>query len=229
MARPATVGGRTPPERVKVKIEALFDYNDQTYGYRRLHAELLRGGERAGDELVRKLMRELGPVSCQPRPFTTTTTRGLEDPSTPDLARRDFTAEAPGAKLVGDITYINTWEGWLYLATVIDCFNKEVIGYAMADHMRTELVTDAVDMAARNHDLATDCIFHSDRGTYTSTEFATKIEQLGVRASLGRTEICFEVSSPRGISPPGTLRTVLDSLPSHGSHRRTGRSCAVFQ
>jgi transposase InsO family protein len=179
-------------EELKIKIEALFDYNDQTYGYRRIHAELVRGGEQAGPELVRDLMRELGLVPCQPRPSTTTTIRGV-DPATPDLVRRDFTAEKPGTKLVGDITYLHTWEGWLYLATVIDCFNKEVIGYAMADHMRTELVTDALDMAARNHDLADGCIFHSDRGTqYTSAEFAAKIQELGMRGSLGRTGICYD-------------------------------------
>jgi transposase InsO family protein len=67
-------------------------------------------------------------------------------------------------KLVGGITYIPTWQGWLYLATVIDCFNKEVIGWSMAEHMRTELVTDALDVAARNHVLEPGCIMHSDRG-----------------------------------------------------------------
>jgi putative transposase len=179
-------------EELKVKIEALFDYNDQTYGYRRIHAELVRSGEQVGPELVRDLMRELGLVTCQPRPSVTTTIRGA-DAGTPDLVRRDFTATAPGTKLVGDITYLHTWEGWVYLATVIDCFNKEVIGYAMAEHMRTELVTDALDMAARNHDLTDGCIFHSDRGTqYTSAEFATKIGELGMRASLGRTGICYD-------------------------------------
>ena len=75
---------------------------------------------------------------------------------------RDFTAEAPGTTLVSDISYVRTWAGWLYLATVIDCFNTEVIGHAMADHMRTDLVTDALDMAARNHTPAERCIFHSD-------------------------------------------------------------------
>ncbi|WP_407929292.1 IS3 family transposase [Jiangella alkaliphila] len=180
-------------EELKLKIEALFDHNDRTYGYRRIHAELLRGGEQAGPELVRDLMRELGLVPCQPRPYKITTIQGDDRPATPDLVRRDFTADAPGTKLVGDITYIHTWEGWLYLATVIDCFNKEVIGYALADHMRTELVTDALDMAARNHDLADRCILHSDRGTqYTSTDFSAKIKQLGMRASLGRTGICYD-------------------------------------
>jgi putative transposase len=178
---------------LKVKIKTLFDSFDGTYGYRRLHAELVRAGEQVGDELVRQLVRELGLVACQPRPYRTTTVRGADPATTEDLVGRDFTAEAPGTKLVGDITYIRTWEGWLYLATVIDCFNKEVIGYAMADHMRTELVTDALDMAARNHNLAANCIMHSDHGTqYTSAEYAAKLAELGLRQSLGRTGVCWD-------------------------------------
>jgi putative transposase len=150
---------------LKIKIEALFEACDGSYGYRRLHAELVRGGEQVGLELVRELMRDLDLVACQPRPFRPTTIRDGKQSTAPDLLGRDFTADAPGYKLVGDITYIRTWAGWLYLATVIDCFNKEVIGYAMADHMRTSLVSDALGMAARNHRLAARCIFHSDRGT----------------------------------------------------------------
>jgi putative transposase len=177
---------------LKIKIKALFDACDGTYGYRRLHEDLVRGGERVGPELVRELMRELGLVACQPRPWRTTTIRG-EQSTAADLLGRDFTADAPGCKLVGDITYIPTWAGWLYLATVIDCFNKEVIGYAMADHMRTSLVSDALGMAARNYPLATDCIFHSDHGTqYTSTEFGAKLAALHMRQSLGRTGCCYD-------------------------------------
>jgi putative transposase len=179
-------------ELLKAKITQLFDDSDGTYGYRRIHAALARTGERVSPGLVRKLMRQLGLVPCQPRPYRTTTVRG-EQAGAADLVGRDFTAEAPGTKLVSDITYIWTWEGWLYLATMIDCFNKEVIGYAMADHMRTALVTEAVDMAARNHNLAADCIVHSDHGTqYTSAEFATKLTELELRQSLGRTGICYD-------------------------------------
>jgi putative transposase len=180
-------------ELLKIKIKALFEASDGTYGYRRLHAELLRGGEHLGDELVRRLMRELGLVACQPRPYKTTTIPDSRPAPIPDLVRRDFTADAPGTKLVGDITYINTWQGWLYLATVIDCFNREVVGYAMADHMRTSLVTDAIEMAARNHQLAAGCIFHSDRGSqYTSDDFAAALADLDMRPSVGRTGICFD-------------------------------------
>lgn len=178
---------------LKIKIAALFEASDGTYGYRRLHAELVHGGERVGLELVRQLMRELGLVACQPRPWRTTTVQDEEQTTTPDLVGRDFTADAPGRKLVGDITYIPTWAGWLYLATVIDCFNKEVIGYAMADHMRASLVADALGMAAHNHRLSIGCIFHSDRGTqYTSTEFAATLSGLNMRQSLGRTGCCYD-------------------------------------
>lgn len=181
-------------EELKIKITALFDASDHTYGYRRIHAELLRGGETAGPELVRKLMRELGLEPVQPRPYKVTTVRGADaDKPVPDLLNRDFGAAAPGRKLVGDITYIHTWEGWVYLATVIDCFNNELIGWSMADHMRTELVVDALDMAATNHGLDQGCIFHSDRGTqYTSMEFAAALDRLDVRQSLGRTGICYD-------------------------------------
>jgi putative transposase len=180
-------------ELLKIMIKALFDFFDGTYGYRRIHAELLRGGEQVGEELVRRLMRELGLVACQPRPYKTTTIADQHPAPIPDLVGRDFTADAPGVKLVGDITYIRTWQGWLYLATVIDCFNREVVGYAMADHMRTSLVGDAVQMAARNHSLTVGCIFHSDRGSqYTSAEFAATLADLDMRGSVGRTGICFD-------------------------------------
>ena len=176
-----------------VKIAVLFEEFDATYGYQRIHAELVRGGECVGPELVRELMRELNLVPVQPKPYKRTTIPGEIDPAAPDLVCRDFTAERPGRKLVGDITYIPTWQGWLYLATVIDCFNKEVIGYAMADHMRTTLVTEALDMAARNHALADHCIMHSDRGAqYTSTEYTDKLSELGLRHSLGKTGVCWD-------------------------------------
>jgi len=149
LSRPASAAAQRR-EELKIKITTLFDLSGSTYGYRRIHAELVRAGERVGDELVRKLMRELNLVPVQPKPYKRTTIPGEADPAVADLVARDFTAERPGAKLVGDITFIPTWEGWLFLATVIDCFNKEVIGWAMAEHMRTELVTDALDMAAQS-------------------------------------------------------------------------------
>jgi putative transposase len=118
---------------LKIIIEYLFEESDGTYGHRRIHAELDRLGCLVGLEHVRRLMRELGLVPCQPRPWRPVTTIAGDAATVPDLVGRDFTADAPGQKLVGDITYIRTWQGWLYLATVIDCHTKGCIGYAMAD------------------------------------------------------------------------------------------------
>jgi transposase InsO family protein len=180
-------------ELLKIKIKALFEASDGTYGYRRLHAALVRGGEQAGEELVRQLMRELGLVACQPAPWRPQTTEQGAAGPIPDLVNRDFSAAAPGEKMVGDITYIPTWEGWLYLATVIDCATRKVVGWAMDDNYRTPLITAAIEMAARNAGLPADAVFHSDRGSnYTSAEFAAVLEGLGIRQSVGRTGICFD-------------------------------------
>jgi len=180
-------------ELLKIKIRALFKVNDSAYGYRRMHAALARGGERCGPELVRALMRELGLVPCQPRPWRPSTTRQGAAGPIPDLVNRDFTAAAPGEKMVGDITYIPTWQGWVYLATVIDCATRKIAGWAMDDNYQTPLITAAIEMAARNLDLPPDAIFHSDRGSnYTSAEFAAVLKDLGIRQSVGRTGICYD-------------------------------------
>jgi transposase InsO family protein len=178
---------------LKIKIRALFTANDGTYGYRRMHAALARGGERCGPELVRALMRELGLVACQPRPWRPSTTRQGAAGPIPDLVNRDFTAARPGEKMVGDITYIPTWQGWVYLATVIDCATRKIAGWAMDDNYQTPLITAAIEMAARNLTLPSGAIFHSDRGSnYTSAEFAAVLERLGIRQSVGRTGICYD-------------------------------------
>ena len=180
---------------LKLLIAKAFDDSDGTYGYRRIWWQLARWGVRAGPELVRALMRELGLVACQPRPWRPSTTQQGQAGPIPDLVHRDFSAGTPGAKMVGDITYIPTWEGWLYLATAIDCATRKVIGWAMDDNYKTPLITAAIEMAARNIDLPDDAIFHSDRGSnYTSGEFAAVLERLGIHQSVGRTGICFDNS-----------------------------------
>jgi transposase InsO family protein len=166
----------TAQRRVRLTrlILAIFDDSDGTYGYRRIHASLARQGDDCGPELVRDIMRELGLVPCQPRRWRPTTTRaGRGAEVVPDLVNRNFTANAQGTKMVGDITYLRTWEGFAYLATVIDCCTKECIGYAIADHMRAELVIDALRMAARNRPLESGAIFHTDHGSqYLSSALA---------------------------------------------------------
>jgi putative transposase len=180
-------------EELKLIITKAFEDSDGTYGYRRVARQLARWGVPAGPELVRALMRELGLVACQPRPWRPSTTRQGAAGPIPDLVNRDFSASVPGAKMVGDITYIPTWEGWLFLATVIDCASRKVIGWAMDDNYRTPLITAAIEMAARNLGLPADAVFHSDRGSnYTSGEFAAVLDRLGIRQSVGRTGICFD-------------------------------------
>src|SRR5216683_2853971 len=142
-------------------VKKSFDESDGTYGYRRVHTDLVAWGVPAGPELVRSVMRELGLEPCQ--------------------------------KMVGDITYIPTWQGWLYLATVIDCHTKEVIGWATGDNYKTPLIEKAIEMAARNYPLAENAIFHSDRGSnYTSQQFAKTLKKLNLRQSVGRTGICYD-------------------------------------
>nr|WP_274919478.1 IS3 family transposase [Streptomyces sp. WZ-12] len=179
-------------EELKMLIKKAFEESDSTYGYRRVHAQLARWGRAVGPELVRRLMREMGLEPCQPRPNRFGLTQATAS-LVPDLVGRDFTADTPGEKLVGDITYIPTTEGWLYLATIIDCCSKEVIGYAMDDHYRTPLIVRAIRNAARNRKLTKGAIFHSDRGSNSmSTEFADVLKKLQLRKSAGRTGICFD-------------------------------------
>lgn len=181
-------------EILVAEVEFAFDHSDGTYGYRRIHAQLVRWGTSVDDETVRLIMRELGLQACQPKPFRPVTTIAGDACMLPDRVNRDFSADAPGTKLVGDITYIRTWEGWLYLATVLDCFSKKVVGYAMAEHMRTELVTEALRMASRNCEFTAGVtIFHSDRGSqYLSAEFASVASELHVLRSVGRTGTCYD-------------------------------------
>jgi len=184
-------------------IEKSFRDSDETYGYRRIHAELQRWGIPCGLELVRALMRELGLQPCQPRPWRAgLTEQDGQDHRIPDLVGRDFTAAAPGQKLVGDITYIPTWEGWLYLATVIDCHTKMVVGYAMDENYKTPLISRAIRGAAERLPLA-GAIFHSDRGSnYMSAEFADTLTGLEVSQSVGRTGNATIMPWPSRSSPP---------------------------
>ncbi|MGB3677764.1 MAG: IS3 family transposase, partial [Candidatus Microthrix parvicella] len=179
-------------EELAVDVRKVFDASDGTYGHRRVHAELGRKKIVAGLELVRRVMVEGDMVACQPRPYRRTTDPD-GTPSTADLVDRDFTAAEPGVKLVGDITYIRTWEGWVYLATVLDCFSKMVVGFAMADHMRTGLVIDALQAAIDAGGIQSNAIFHSDHGAqYTSEEFKAFLASNDMVGSMGKTGVCWD-------------------------------------
>ncbi len=193
---------RSAPESATAKrrgelaliIRKSFDDSNGTYGYRRVHADLAAWGVPCGPELVRSVMRELGLEPCQPKPWRFSLTEGDgQEHDIPDLVNRDFSAPAPGRKMVGDITYIPTWQGWVYLATVIDCYSKAVVGWAIDDNYKTPLIERAIEMAARNGRLADEAVFHTDRGSnYTSAQFARTLKRLGIRHSVGRTGICYD-------------------------------------
>lgn len=162
-------------------------------GVRRIHAELAAGGHRVSRKRVWRLMRALGVQGRHPAAWRRTTVAGEHPVPAPDLIGRRFEASGPNEKWCGDITYVKTWNGWAYLATVIDLYSRKVVGWAVDDHMRTSLVTDALDMARAHRQPRTRVIFHSDRGTqYTSTDFAKYCRKHKIRRSLGRTGICYD-------------------------------------
>src|SRR5699024_7153094 len=183
-------------EALAARIRHFFTASDGTYGYRRIHADLADEGTECSPELVRQIMRDEHLVPCQPRPFRVTTQADAQAAATmPDLVQRDFTADRPGTKFVGDITYIHTWAGFVYLATVIDCYSKKVVGWSIADHMRTELVEDALRNAAQTTRIEPGATFHSDRGSvYTSADYRALVTKLGMRSSMGKTGVCWDNS-----------------------------------
>jgi transposase InsO family protein len=167
------------------EITVLHVASRHTYGVPRIHAELRRLG--------RPVNRERGIRGVTRRKRRSLTRPDAKAKPAPGLIARDFHAERPGIKLVGGITYLPTAEGWFYLACWLDLAIREVVGYAMADHHRAELVVDALDMAHGRGNLEPGCVIHSDRGSeYTSSQFRDRIGKLGLRQSCGRTGSCFD-------------------------------------
>jgi transposase InsO family protein len=165
------------------------------YGAPRIHAQLRRDGHRHGRKRIARLMRAVGLHGRTPRHFKRTTIPDPAATARADLIRRDFAVDAAAVntRWCGDITYIPTWEGWLYLATVIDIASRRIVGFAMAEHLRTGLVADALTNAIAARDPAPGVIFHADRGCqYTSSDYALLAGDLKVRLSTGRTGLCWD-------------------------------------
>lgn len=158
----------------------------ETYGAPRIHAELRGSGERHGRKRIARLMREAGLVGASHRRGgPVTTRRGREARPAPDLVERDFAAEAPNRLWVADITYVPTAAGFLYLAVVLDAFSRRIVGWSMANHLRTGLVLDALEMAVGQR-RPCDVVHHSDQGgQYTSLAFGKRCKEAGVRPSMG--------------------------------------------
>lgn len=176
-------------------IEEVHRESKGRYGAPRIHAALHRAGRRHGKKRIARLMRAASIRGRTPKRWKKTTIADPAAAARADLVRRDFSVDASrlNARWCGDITYVPTWEGWLYLATVIDIASRRVVGFAMADHLRTELVADALSNAVATRNPAAKLIFHSDRGCqYTSRDYAKLAGDLDVTLSVGRTGQCWD-------------------------------------
>ena len=186
---------RPPSKRAEVdallseKIARIHKDSRGIYGAPRIHFELRTLGVRCARKRVARLMREAGLFGCggrRRRMRTTLRSRVEHTPPAPDLVKRNFTPEAPDRLWVADITYVRTWEGWLYLSFVLDTYSRKVVGWSMANHLKTELVLDAVNMAIYNRRPAPGLIHHSDRGSqYTSVEFGKRLREEVLLPSMG--------------------------------------------
>ncbi len=155
-------------------------------GVRRVLDELRRAGVVCSHKRVHRLMRAAGLRGVHPRPYKRTTLPDRFDPRLADLVARDFAPPAPNVTWVGDITYIKTWAGWAFCATVIDCYSRKVVGFALADHMRTDPIIDALRMAVIHRDPPAGVVFHSDRGAQGGFNWSSQhLEYGGVDGQAG--------------------------------------------
>ncbi|MFF9757822.1 IS3 family transposase [Streptomyces sp. NPDC014344] len=169
------------------KIREVHTESGGTYGSPRVTAELKDKGLPVNEKRVARVMRTFSITGVRLRRRVRTTVCDPAASLVPDLFQRDFTAPEPGIKYMGDITYLPLENGeFLYLATVLDCFSRKVVGWSIADHMRTDLVADALTMAARTRGGLDGTVFHSDHGAqYGARAFAALCDQLGVTRSMG--------------------------------------------
>jgi transposase InsO family protein len=174
-------------------VRAVHAETKGEYGWPRVWKELLARGIRVGKERVQKLMKLHGIKARSKRKYKATTDSNHSLPVAENLLQRDFTPVAPDRVWSSDITYIATDEGWLYLAVVIDLFSRQVVGWSMKPHMKTELVGDALRMAWFRRQPAPGLIFHSDRGSqYCSHEFQGALTGYAMRSSMSRKGDCWD-------------------------------------
>lgn len=188
-----TAGELAEAELVAV-MRGIHAESDATYGEPRMTEELARRGRVVNHKRVRRLMRVHGIVGVHKPAKVRTTIPAEEHPALPDLVGRRFAPTAPDVVWCGDITYVRTGEGWLYVASVLDLGSRRLLGYSMAEHMRTELVADALEMAAAARGGQTaGVVFHGDRGSqYMSGDYRQLIADLGIVQSVGRSGVCWD-------------------------------------
>lgn len=171
-----------------------FNDSDRVYGSPRIHNELLKEGWTVSERTVGLIMREKGLRSCMARKFRVTTTDSNHDmPIAPNILQQDFTATKPNEKWVADITYIPCRQGKLYLASILDLYTKEIVGWKLSDRMTTDLVLDALNQAYTAKKPQKGLIHHSDRGSqYASKEYREQLEQFNMKPSMSRKGNCYD-------------------------------------
>lgn len=179
---------------IATHIRAIHARSRGTYGRPRIHAELRANGLQVAQKRIARLMRSMGLFGRMKRKFKATTNSAHRLPIAENLVQRRFDdAKKPNQIWCSDITYVWTWQGWMYLATVLDAFSRRVVGWALADNMRTDLATKALKMALARRVFTGELVHHSDRGSqYASHEYRQVLQKHGIRISMSRRADCWD-------------------------------------
>jgi len=198
----------------KIEIRRVWEANYSCYGPRRVHKQLRREGYRIARCTVGRLMADMGLRGVQRGKKRFTTTPDTSAPRPPDLVERRFVADRPNELWLADITYASTWEGWLYVSFVLDVFSRTIVGWQIADHLRTDLVLDALEMAIWRRDLTVgQLVHHSDAGAqYTSFRYSDRLVEAGIAASIGSVGDSYDNAMAEALN--GTFKAELVKL--HG-------------
>lgn len=179
--------------KIKEKVKEIFKDSRNTYGIKRIKAELEHQGIKVGHNKIAKIKQENGLYPKIRRRYKQTTNSKHNNKVNENYLNRDFTAHKPNEKWVSDITYISTLEGWLYLCSIIDLHSRKVIGWSMSDKIDTDLVCNSLDMALLKRGDVSGCIFHSDRGSqYTSDKLRKKLLDNNLIQSMSRKGNCWD-------------------------------------
>lgn len=212
--------------QLKRHLAVRFEKSRRTYGSPRMKAELCALGHQVGRHRVARLMREAQLVARAKRRFVKTTDSSHTNSVPQNLLKRDFTAAAPNEKWVGDITYLPTVNGHLYLAVLLDLYSRRVVGWSLHHAMTTALSTQALEMALRTRTVTTKLIHHTDRGVqYTAKEYVQKLDERGIKRSMSRLGNCWDNAPAESFF--SSLKFELPNVVAGGLHHTEVRRCVI--
>lgn len=175
------------------RLEDLFDESNGTYGSTRMHMQLQKESFKVSRKRIARIMHERGMVASVPKKWTRTTDSVHDLKVAPNTMNRDYSVEGPDRLWLTDISYIHTTEGFIYIAAILDAFSRRIVGYAVANHMRTELCEEALKMALRNRRPQKGLLHHSDRGSqYASDDYQALLDASGLVCSMSRKADCWD-------------------------------------